>query len=67
MKRIQIGKANHLLRNGAIINDDTDTVSQNVDKNSKTTKTNLQNTKNQTNHLPIYEERPRFIKQKCIQ
>ena len=51
MKRIQIGKANHLLRNGAIIVDDTDTVSLNVDKNSKTTKINLKNTKNQISHF----------------
>ena len=51
MKRIQIGKANHLLRNGVIIVHDTDTVSQNVDKNSKTTRINLQNTRNQTNHF----------------
>ena len=51
MKRIQTGKANHLLRNGVIIVNDTDTVSLNVDKNSKTTKINLKNTKNQTNHF----------------
>ena len=39
MKETQNIKANHLSRNGVIIADDTDTVSLNVDKNSKTTKT----------------------------
>ena len=51
MKDTQIKNANHFLRNGVIIVDDTDTVSLNVDKNSKTTKINLQNTKNQINHF----------------
>ena len=51
MKETQITKANHPSKNGVIIVDDTDTVSLNVDKNSKTTKINLQNTKNQINHF----------------
>ena len=51
MKRTQIGKANHLLRNGVLFVDDTDTVSLNVDKNSKTIKINLKNTKNQISHF----------------
>ena len=51
MKETQIIKANHLLRNGVIIVDDTDTVSLNIDKNSKTTKINLQHTKNQISHF----------------
>ena len=51
MKETQIIKANHLTRNGVITVNDTDTVSLNVDRNSKTTKINLQNTKNQINHF----------------
>ena len=51
MKETQIIKANHLSRNGVTIVDDTDTVSLNVEKNCKTTKINLQNTKNQINQF----------------
>ena len=51
MKRTQITKANHLLKNGVIITDDTDTVFPNVDKNSKTIKINLQSKKNQISHF----------------
>ena len=36
-------------KNGVIIADDTDTVFPNVDKNSKTVRINLKNTKNQIN------------------
>ena len=49
-KNIQTLKANHLLKKGVIIADDTDTVFPNVDKNSKTIRINLKSTKNQLNH-----------------
>ena len=48
MKETQMLKANHLSKNGVIIADDTDTVFPNVDKNNKTIRINLKNTKNQT-------------------
>ena len=50
MKGTQILKANHLLKNGVIIADDTDTVSPNVDKNNKIIRINPKSTKNQVNH-----------------
>ena len=50
MQNTQTLKANHLLKNGVIIADDTDIVFLNVDKNNRITKTNLKNIKNQINH-----------------
>ena len=50
MKRTQTLEANHFLRNGVIIADDTDTVLPNVDKNNKIIRIILKNTKNQINH-----------------
>ena len=47
MRETQTSKLNHLLRNGVIIADDTDTVLPNVDKYSKTIKMNHKNTKNE--------------------
>ena len=49
MKNIQTLKANHPSKNGVIIDDDTDTVFPNVDKNNKTIRINLKSIKNQIN------------------
>ena len=54
MKRTQTLKANHLLKKGVIIADDTDTVLPNVDKNNKTIRINLKSTKNQISHSYQY-------------
>ena len=43
-------KVNRHLKNGVTIDEDTDTVLLNADKNSKTIKMNHESTKNQTNH-----------------
>ena len=51
MKNSQILRANHPSKNSVIIADDRDTVSPNVDKNNKITKTNLKSIKNQINHF----------------
>ena len=51
MKRNQIIRVNHLLKNGVIIADNTDTVSSKVDKNNKTIEINLKSKKNQISHF----------------
>ena len=50
MRKTQILKVNHHLKNGATIAKDTDTALLNADKNSKTIKINHKSTKNQINH-----------------
>ena len=50
MRKIQILKVNHHLRNNVTVAEDTDTVLPNVDKNNKITRTNHKSTKNQINH-----------------
>ena len=50
MRKTQILKVNHHLKNGVTIAEDTDTVLLNADKNSKTIKINHKSTKNQINH-----------------
>ena len=44
-------KGRHLSRNGVIFAEDKDTALPSVDKNSKTTKKNHKNTKNEINHF----------------
>ena len=50
MRKIQILKVNHLLKNSVNIAKDTDTALPSVDKNSKITKKTTK-TKNQFNHF----------------
>ena len=50
MRKTQILKVNHHLKNGVTIAEDTDTVLLNADINRKTIKINHKSTKNQINH-----------------
>ena len=65
MKNIQILKANHPSKNGVIIDDDTDTVFPNVDKNNKIIRINLKSIKNQINRS-TNEKRSKPTEQKYI-
>ena len=50
MRKIQILKVSHHLKNGVAIAEYTDTALMNAEKNSKTIKINHRSTKNQKNH-----------------
>ena len=51
MRKTQILKLNHHSKNGVTIAEDTDTALLNLDKNSRTIKTNPKSTENQTNQF----------------
>ena len=67
MRKTQILKVNHRLKNDATISEDTEISLLNADKNSETIKINYKSTKNQINHFIKIRKRIKIYQTKNSQ